>query len=110
LVHCFIGHYISLFLSNSIFLLFKDDCINSLGAEFIISSRLRISFSSLRVRSFEYYLSGDINDLLNVELTCNDQVFFEILKMKIRSISISHSITKTREEKFLTLKLEKRYS
>ena len=55
----------------------------------------------------EYYLSGDINDLLNVELTCNDQVFFEILKMKIRSISISHSITKTREEKDLTLKLEK---
>ena len=46
-------------------------------------------------------------DLLNVELTCNDQVFFEILKMKIRSISISHSITKTREEKDLTLKLEK---
>jgi uncharacterized protein YtpQ (UPF0354 family) len=36
-----------------------------------------------------------------------DQVFFEILKMKIRSISISHSITKTREEKDLTLKLEK---
>jgi hypothetical protein len=70
-----------------------------------MSSRLRISFSSLRVRSFsslvfvilwkfnsqllrdfvyvekvktciketvsEYYLSGDINDLLNVELTCN---------------------------------------
>ena len=33
----------------------------------------------------ECYLSGDINDLLNVELTCNDQVFFEILKMKIRS-------------------------
>ena len=55
----------------------------------------------------EYYLSGDINDLLNVELTCNDQIFFEILKMKIRSISISHSITKTREEKDLTLKLEK---
>jgi hypothetical protein len=55
----------------------------------------------------QYYLSGDINDLLNVELTCNDQVFFEILKMKIRSISISHSITKTREEKDLTLKLEK---
>jgi hypothetical protein len=27
--------------------------------------------------------------------------------MKIRSISISHSITKTREEKDLTLKLEK---
>jgi hypothetical protein len=26
----------SLFLSNSIFLLFKDDCINSLGAEFAI--------------------------------------------------------------------------
>jgi hypothetical protein len=44
---------------------------------------------------------------LNVELTCNDQVFFEILKMKIRSISISHSIAKTREEKDLTLKLEK---
>jgi hypothetical protein len=55
----------------------------------------------------EYYLSGDINDLLNVELTCNDQVFFEILKMKIKSISISHSITKSREEKDLTLKREK---
>ena len=55
----------------------------------------------------EYYLSGDYNDLLNVELTCNDKVFFEILKMKIRSISISHSITKTREEKDLTLNLEK---
>jgi hypothetical protein len=77
-----------------------------IGAEFIISSKLRISFSSLRLRDFvyvekvktciketvsEYYLSGDINDLLNVELTCNDQVFFEILKMKIRSISISHN-------------------
>jgi len=55
----------------------------------------------------EYYLSGDNNDLLNVGLTCNDKVVFEILKMKIRSISISHCITKTREEKDLTLKLEK---
>jgi hypothetical protein len=42
-------------------------------------------------------------NFLNFELTCNDQVFFEILKMKIRSISISHSITKTREEKDLIL-------
>jgi len=55
------------------------------------------------------YISGDIYVLFIVDLTCNDQVFFEILKMKIRIISMFHSITKTREEKDLTLglKLEK---
>jgi hypothetical protein len=40
----------------------------------------------------EYYLSGDVEDLLNVRFSCNDQTFFEILKMKIRSISITYSI------------------
>lgn len=57
----------------------------------------------------EYYISGDIYVLLIVDLTntCNDQVFLEILKMKIRIISMFHSITKTREEKDLTLGLKK---
>ena len=35
-----------------------------------------------------------------------DQVFFEILKMKIRSVSITYSIRKSRDEKEKTLKLE----
>jgi hypothetical protein len=35
----------------------------------------------------EYYSVGNIDDFLHVELLCNDQVFFEILKMKIRSVS-----------------------
>ena len=42
----------------------------------------------------EYYLSGDMEDNLNVRFSCNDQTFFEILKMKIRSISITYSIKK----------------
>jgi hypothetical protein len=37
----------------------------------------------------EYYSVGNIDDFLHVELLCNDQVFFEILKMKIRSVSIN---------------------
>ena len=37
----------------------------------------------------EYYSGGNIDDCLHVELLCNDQVFFEILKMKIRSVSIA---------------------
>jgi hypothetical protein len=45
-------------------------------------------------------------DFLHVELLCNDQVFFEILKMKIRSVSITYSIRKSRDEKEKTLKLE----
>jgi hypothetical protein len=40
----------------------------------------------------EYYSGGNIDDILHVELLCNDQVFFEILKMKIRSVSITYSI------------------
>jgi hypothetical protein len=28
----------------------------------------------------EYYLSGDVEDHLNVRSSCNDQIFFEILK------------------------------
>ena len=47
-----------------------------------------------------------MENLLSVELSCNDQTFFEILKMKIRSLSINYSINKSREEKNVTLKLE----
>jgi hypothetical protein len=54
----------------------------------------------------EYYLSGDVEDHLNVRSSCNDQIFFEILKMKIRSISITYSIKKSREEKSLYRTLE----
>ena len=39
----------------------------------------------------EYYLSGDVEDHLNVRFKCNDQTFFEILKMKIRSITITYT-------------------
>ena len=55
----------------------------------------------------EYYLSGDINDLLTVKLSCNDQLFFEILKMKIRSLSITHSIAKSKLEREINVNLEK---
>ncbi|VDI18058.1 Hypothetical predicted protein [Mytilus galloprovincialis] len=55
----------------------------------------------------EYYLSGDIQNCLDVKLTCNDQLFFEILKMKIRTLSISYSIEKNREDREHTSKLEK---
>jgi hypothetical protein len=51
-------------------------------------------------------LFNNIDDFLHVELLCNDQVFFEILKMKIRSVSIAYSIRKSRDEKEKTLKLE----
>lgn len=39
-----------------------------------------------------------MTDLLNVGLSCDD-VFFEILKMKIRSITISYSIKNSKQEK-----------
>ncbi|CAC5421806.1 E3.1.11.2 [Mytilus coruscus] len=55
----------------------------------------------------EYYLSGDIQNCLDVKLTCNDQLFFEIMKMKIRTLSISYSIEKNREDREHTSKLEK---
>lgn len=54
----------------------------------------------------EYYVSGDINDFLNVKLSCNDQLFLEVLKMKIRTMSITHSIKKSKEEKQMTADLE----
>ena len=54
----------------------------------------------------EYYESGNIDDPLNVKLSCNDQVFFELIKMKIRSLTIGYSIQKAREEKAATLLLE----
>jgi hypothetical protein len=44
--------------------------------------------------------------MINVELSCNDQNFFEILKMKIRSISIEYSIKKSKQEKETTRILE----
>ena len=53
-----------------------------------------------------YHQYRNIDDFLHVELLCNDQVFFEILKMKIRSVSITYSIRKSRDEKEKTLKLE----
>jgi hypothetical protein len=54
----------------------------------------------------EYYSNGDVDDIINVELSCNDQNFFEILKMKIRSISIEYSIKKSKQEKETTRILE----
>ena len=44
-------------------------------------------------------MSGDIDKPLDVCFSCNDQLFFEILKMKIRSVSISYSIGKAKEKK-----------
>lgn len=54
----------------------------------------------------EYYTSGDLENLISVKLSCNDQLFFEILKMKIRSMSIEYSISKSRKEKDRYKKLE----
>ena len=54
----------------------------------------------------EYFVSGDCEDLMNVELSCNDQMFFEILKMKIRSVTISYSIKKSKERKLYFQELE----
>jgi hypothetical protein len=75
------------------FFLFKDAWINSVGFKFIWFSKICMSFSSFNVFSFSSH------DFLHVELLCNDQVFFEILKMKIRSVSITYSIRKSRDEK-----------
>lgn len=55
----------------------------------------------------EYYLSGDMDNYLNVKLKCSDQLFFEILKMKIRSSTISYSITKSKKEKIVYENIEK---
>ncbi|CAC5366326.1 unnamed protein product [Mytilus coruscus] len=56
--------------------------------------------------SSEFYLSDSIDVPFQVQFTCNDQFFLEVLKMKIRSLSITHSIFKSKEEKKTTLKLE----
>ena len=53
----------------------------------------------------EYNNSGNITDLINIELSCNDQMF-EILKMKIRSLTINYSINKSKQEKSDMKKLE----
>ena len=55
----------------------------------------------------EYAIPGEnLDDLLNVQLKCNDQLFFEIIKMKIRSITIEYSITKSKREREFTKSLE----
>ena len=54
----------------------------------------------------EYFVQGSVDDILNLELSVEDQMFFEILKMKIRSISIEYSVRKSREEKDTNSKLE----
>ena len=70
------------------------------------SNYIDIVKTCIRDTLSEYYSGGNIDDFLHVELLCNDQVFFEILKMKIRSVSIAYSIRKSRDEKEKTLKLE----
>ena len=70
------------------------------------SNYIDIVTTCIRDTLSEYYLGGNIDDFLHVELLCNDQVFFEILKTKIRSVSISYSIKKSRDAKEKTLKLE----
>ena len=55
----------------------------------------------------EYALDGDVDDLFDIRFSCNDQVFFEVLKMKIRSLSIEYSIRRSKEQKALFVQLEK---
>ena len=54
----------------------------------------------------EYRVSEDPVDFLNIQLSCNDQIFWEILKVKIRSISISYSTHKAREGRKFVKNLE----
>jgi hypothetical protein len=54
------------------------------------SNYIDIVKTCIRDTLSEYYSVGNIDDFLHVELLCNDQVFFEILKMKIRSVSIAY--------------------
>ena len=68
------------------------------------SNYIDIVKTCIRDTLSEYYSVGNIDDFLHVELLCNDQVFFEILK--IRSVSIAYSIKKSQDEKEKTLKLE----
>jgi hypothetical protein len=63
------------------------------------SNYIDIVKTCIRDTLSEYYSGGNIDDFLHVELLCNDQVFFEILKMKIRSVSIVYSIKQSRDEK-----------
>jgi hypothetical protein len=59
----------------------------------------------LLIEDFFFLIYKNIQSIFP-ELLCNDQVFFEILKMKIRSVSITYSIRKSRDEKEKILKLE----
>jgi hypothetical protein len=61
----------------------------------VVSSIAWNYFGILKERKKERQESNQFH----VELLCNDQVFFEILKMKIRSVSIVYSIKQSRDEK-----------
>lgn len=54
----------------------------------------------------EYLVSDNDDDYFKVALSCDDQLFFEILKMKIRSLSIDYSIAKSRDDKKHIVELE----
>jgi hypothetical protein len=56
------------------------------------SNYIDIVKTCIRDTLSEYYSVGNFDDFLHVELLCNDQVFFEILKMKIRSVSITYRV------------------
>ena len=68
------------------------------------SNYIDIVKTCIRDKLSEYYSGWNIDDFLHVELLCNDQVFFEILKIK--SVSITYSIKEPQDEKEKTLKLE----
>ena len=68
------------------------------------SNYINIVNTCIRDTLSEYYSGRNIDDFLHVELLCNVQVFFEILKMKIRSVSIAYSITKSQDEKEKNIK------
>ena len=55
----------------------------------------------------EYYLSGDEENYHDVNLSCDDQTFLELLKVKIRSFTITYCIQKSRETQEITKNLEK---
>jgi hypothetical protein len=65
---------------------FNSQLLRDLNYIDIVKSCIRDTLS-------EYYSVGNIDDFLHVELLCNDQVFFEIVKMKIRSVSMKKSLS-----------------
>ncbi len=55
----------------------------------------------------ELHVSGNIEDLSDIEFSVNDQYLFELLKMKIRSETIAYSIKKKKEKRKVENSLEK---